>query len=200
MHYGWLLIPLISAFIGWFTPWLAIKMLFRPRKLVNILGFKVQGVFPKRQVQIASDLGKLVSEKLFSMELIEEKITDPAALDKLMPLIEEHIDHFLRVKLTKQMPVISMFIGDKTINELKSVFLVELQELFPVIMKNYVGGLKEQIGLEAMISEKVGSFPPEKLEMIVYQSLKKEFLYLGLLGATIGFVIGLLQLLIVCLI
>jgi uncharacterized membrane protein YheB (UPF0754 family) len=32
MHYGLILIPLISAFIGWFTNWIAIKMLFHPRE------------------------------------------------------------------------------------------------------------------------------------------------------------------------
>ena len=199
MHYGWFLIPLISAFIGWFTPWLAIKMLFRPRKLRKLLGFMVQVVIPNKQHEIASGLAKWVSQELFSMDEIEKKIADPAGFEKLMPVIETHIDDFLRVKLPKQMPVIGMFIGDKTINELKSVFLGELQELFPVIMKNYVGGLKDQINIEAIIIEKVGNYPPEKIEAIVYQSLEKELFYFGVFGATIGFALGLIQLLIVCL-
>jgi uncharacterized membrane protein YheB (UPF0754 family) len=196
MHLGLLLIPFLSAFIGWFTPWLAIKMLFRPRNTVNVLGFRLQGVFPKKQKQIAQSLAKMVNEEFFSLDSIEQKIADPASLEKIMPVIEEHIDHFLRVKLAKKMPIVSMFIGDKTINEMKSVFMDELSELFPVIMKNYVGGLKEQIDIEGMITEKLGNFPPEKLELIVYQGLSKELRYLGLFGATIGFIIGLAQLLI----
>ncbi len=32
MSYSLLLIPIISAFIGWFTNWIAIKMLFHPRE------------------------------------------------------------------------------------------------------------------------------------------------------------------------
>ena len=193
MHYGLFLIPLISAFIGWFTPWLAIRMLFLPREARKLLGFTVQGIFPKKQKEIAEKLARLVSEQLFSMDEIEQKIANPANLEKLMPLIEGHIDHFLRVKLAKQMPIVSMFIGDKTINELKSVFMGELQELFPVIMSNYMSGLKEQVDIEKIISEKLGNFPPEKLELIVYQGLSKELYYLGLFGATIGLVIGLLQ-------
>lgn len=197
MYYGLILVPLLSAFIGWLTPWLAIKMLFRPINPVKIFGFRLQGVFPKRQQQIAQSLAKMVNEEFFSAAVIEQRIADPAALNKLMPMIEEHIDHFLRVKLAQKMPIVSMFIGDKTINEMKSVFMAELAELFPVIMKNYVGGLKEQIDLEGMIIEKMGSFSPEKLERIVYQGLSKEFRYLGLFAATIGLVIGLVQLWIV---
>ena len=197
MHYGLFLIPFLSAFIGWFTPWIAIKMLFRPRNAIKMPGVTLQGIFPKRQKEIAKSLAKMVAEQFFSLDAIEQKIADPANLDKLMPMIEEHIDHFLRVKLAQKMPIVSMFIGDKTIHEMKSVFMAELSELFPVIMKNYVSNLKEQVDLEGMITEKVGNFPPEKLELIVYQGLSKEFRLLGLFGATIGFVIGLIQLLIV---
>lgn len=169
-------------------------MLFRPRNPVTVLGFSLQGILPKRQKQIAHSVAKMVNEEFFSLDAIEQKIADPASLNKIMPVIEEHIDHFLRVKLAKKMPVVSMFIGDKTINEMKSVFMDELGELFPVIMKNYVGGLKEQIDIEAMIVEKLGNFPPEKLELIVYQALSKELRYTKLFGATIGFIIGLIQL------
>ena len=75
MHYGLILIPLISAFIGWFTNWIAIKMLFHPREPKKILGLTFHGIFPKRQRQFAEKLGKLVSEELLSFGDIEEKIT-----------------------------------------------------------------------------------------------------------------------------
>ena len=108
MNYWLLLIPLISAFIGWVTNWVAIKMLFHPRNPVTILGMKVQGIFPKRQQQFAEKLGKLVSRELLSFDEIETKITNPDNLKKVMPTVEAHIDHFLRVKLGETMPMISM--------------------------------------------------------------------------------------------
>ena len=127
MNFWIVLVPVISAFIGWFTNWIAIKMLFHPKKPIRFLGLTIHGIFPKRQKQFAEKLGKLVSEELISFREIEEKIANPDNVKKLMPLVEEHIDHFLRVKLAQQMPVISMFIGDKTINQLKQVFIVELE-------------------------------------------------------------------------
>ena len=96
----WLwLIPVISAFIGWFTNWIAIKMLFHPRNPVSVLGITVQGIFPKRQQQFAQKLGKLVSEELLSFDEIANTISSPGNLEKVQPLIEKHIDHFLREKL-----------------------------------------------------------------------------------------------------
>ncbi|NDC78344.1 MAG: DUF445 family protein, partial [Chitinophagia bacterium] len=54
-------IPVISAFIGWVTNWVAIKMLFHPRRPIRFLGLTVQGIFPKRQRQFAERLGRMVS-------------------------------------------------------------------------------------------------------------------------------------------
>ncbi len=187
------LIPFISAFIGWFTNWIAIKMLFHPRQPKIILGIRFQGIFPKRQKQFAEKLGKLVSEELLSFEDIESKISNPANINKLMPFVETHIDHFLRVKLPEQMPVISMFIGDKTINQLKEVFITELAELFPVIMKNYMNNLQEDLDLETIVTQKVAGFSSDKLEQILNAIMAKEFRFVEIIGGVLGFLIGLLQ-------
>ena len=60
------LIPFISAFIGWITNWIAIKMLFHPKDPKRILGVTFHGIFPKRQQQFATKLGAVVAtcEKL----------------------------------------------------------------------------------------------------------------------------------------
>lgn len=190
------LIPVLSAFIGWFTNWIAIKMLFHPRKPTRFLFFTVQGVFPKRQAAFAQKLGKLVSDELLSFSDLKEKISDPGNLDKIMPLIENHIEHFLRVKLSDQMPVISMFIGDKTINSLKTMFMTELKALFPVIMARFADNLQSEIDLEKIVTEKVAGFSSDKLESILQQIMKKELAFVELIGGVIGFIIGLLQILI----
>lgn len=193
MNYWLLIIPVISGFIGWITNWVAIKMLFHPRNPINILGIQVQGIFPKRQQQFAEKLGRLVSNELLSFSDIEEKINKPENLQKILPQVETHIDHFLRVKLGESMPMISMFIGDKTIDKLKGIFMEELEILFPKMMKEYSATLKSQLDLEQIVTDKVKAFPSDKLEDILYQVMAKEFRFVELLGAVLGFVIGILQ-------
>jgi uncharacterized membrane protein YheB (UPF0754 family) len=193
MNYWLIFIPIISAFIGWFTNWIAVKMLFHPKKPINILGFKMQGIFPKRQEQFAIKLGKLVSEELLSFADIEEKITNPANLEKILPQLENQIDQFLREKLSDAIPVISMFIGDKTIEKIKGVFLEELRILFPTMIKNYVGKLKQDLDLEVIVTEKVKNFSSDKLEEILYQVMSKEFRFVEIIGGVLGFLIGMLQ-------
>jgi len=193
MNYWLILIPLISAFIGWFTNWIAIKMLFHPREPKKILGLTIQGIFPKRQTTLAANLGKLVSDEFLSFTDIEEKISNPSNLKKIMPMIDTHIEDFLRKKLPDEMPVISMFIGDKTINKMKTVFMHEIEDLFPKVMKQFASNMKSELDLEHIVYTKVSAFSSDILEEILYQIMSKEFRFVEILGGIIGFMIGLLQ-------
>jgi uncharacterized membrane protein YheB (UPF0754 family) len=186
-------IPFISAFIHWLTIWMALKLLFHPRQPRKILGFTLHGVFPKRQRQIAESLGKIVGQELLSFGDIEEAITRPENIRMILPLAEAHIDHFLRNKLKESMPMISMFIGDKTIEQLKKTFMEELEQLFPVIMKNYTTHLRHDLDLETIVTEKIANFSSGKLEMMLNRILTKEFRFVEVIGAALGFFIGLLQ-------
>lgn len=188
-----LLIPFISAFIGWVTNWIAIKMLFHPKEPKKILFFTIQGVFPKRQRQFAEKLGKLVSTELISFKEIEGKIINPDNLKQLMPFVESKVDDFLRKKLSDAFPIVSMFIGDSTINQLKSIFIAELEIIFPEMIASYMKNLESQLDLEKIVTEKVYGFSSDKMEAILVQIMSKEFKFIELIGAILGFIIGLLQ-------
>jgi uncharacterized membrane protein YheB (UPF0754 family) len=186
-------IPFISAFIHWLTIRMALKLLFHPRQPKRILGFTLQGVFPKKQRPIAESLGRIVGQELLSFTDIEQAITDPENVRRILPLVEEHIDHFLRNKLKEAMPMVSLFIGDKTIAQLKAVFMKELEELFPVILKNYVAHLRDDLDLERMVVDKIAGFSNDRLENMLNEFLTKEFRFVEVIGAILGFLIGLMQ-------
>jgi uncharacterized membrane protein YheB (UPF0754 family) len=191
-----IVIPIISAFIGWFTNWIAIKMLFHPKEPKRIVGITFHGIFPKRQKIFAEKLGRMISAEFLSFQDIEQKIANPKNLEKLMPMIEAHVDNFLKNKLSDEMPFLSLFIGNKTIQSLKNTFMHELETLFPQIMRSYAGHLQEELDLEKIVIEKVSAFSTDKLEDILYQIMSKEFRFVEILGGVIGFIIGIVQVLI----
>ena len=74
-----ILMPIIGFIIGYFTNYIAIKMLFHPRN--KILG--IQGVLPKRKQEIARKIGEVTPEimppyfkKIKSIPLVGEKIIE----------------------------------------------------------------------------------------------------------------------------
>lgn len=194
MHWtGYLITLLLSTFTGWVTTWIAVKMLFHPRKPIKLPGYTLQGIFPKNQRLIAEKLGQVVGKELLSFDEIEQKVTNPENLQKLKPEIEAHIDGFLNTRLKEVFPMLSMFIGEKTTTQLKEAFLLELENLFPILMKTYMNKLQHDLDLEKIVTEKVAAFSSEKLENILLQITKREFKFLEFIGGFFGLLIGIVQ-------
>jgi len=186
------LIPIASAFSCWLVIKIFFIVLFRPHRPTPILGFRMQGILPKKQSTIAARTGRIVAEEFFSLKVIEEKISDPSILQKIMPLIEEHIDDFLRNKLKKEMPFVGMFVGDKTVSSLKKVFMTELETLVPNIMRSYASNLIADLNIEQLVSQKLAAAPLQEIEISFRENFSKELRVIELTSASIGLIIGLI--------
>jgi uncharacterized membrane protein YheB (UPF0754 family) len=89
-----------------------------------------------------------------------------------------------------------MFIGQNTINQLKLVFMKELETMFPEIIGSYMKNIESQLDLEKMVTDKVSSFSSDKMESILNQIMSKEFRFVEIIGGVLGLIIGILQVLI----
>lgn len=188
-------LPIISAFIGWFTNWIAIKMLFHPREPKKFFGITLQGIFPKRQQQFAQKLGQLVSKELISFDDIAGKINKPETIQKAIPFVEEHIDKFIKTKLKEEIPLLSMFINDKSIESIKKGMVHEIESLFPLLITKMTDGVKNDLDIEQIVMQKASNFSSDKLEEILNAIMSKEFRFVEIIGAVLGFLIGLIQIL-----
>jgi len=192
---SWLiLIPLLSAFTGWIAIKIVVKLVFRPLLPQKIMGVTWQGILPAYKQQLAARIGQIAADEFASFPGIEEKISDPRNMEKIKPLIETHIDDFLRNKLKEQMPMIGMFIGDKTISTLKVVFMQEIESLFPQVMQQFAGQLKSDLNIEQMVVSKIASVSSAQIESLLYKNLGKEFQAAAMIGAVAGLLIGIIQL------
>jgi len=185
--------PFVAAFTGWFTTWIAIYMLFHPKNPKRFLGITIQGIFPKRQKQFAAKLGSVVASELIHFDEIAILLKEPEQLKALTPTIEKHLDNFLQVKLKERLPVISMFVGEGTMQKIKEGMLEEIELLLPQIIHQYTDSLSSRVDIEQMVTEKVSNFSSDKLEEILANVMSKEFRFIELIGGVLGFVIGLIQ-------
>lgn len=187
-------IPVISALIGWFTNYLAVKMLFHPRKKVNLLFFSIQGIFPKRQAVLAERLGNIVARELFSFKDIKDRFNSSASIQEINKVLDEKLEDFMENKLKAAMPMLSMFMNADLKSKIKNTLHEEFQNILPDIINNYTAKLEEEIDIESIVSSKVAAFSSDKLESILFSIMSKEFKFIELLGGILGFFIGMVQL------
>ena len=90
--------PIIGSIIGYFTNYIAVKMLFYPRNEVKICGHKVPftpGAIPKGKPRLAKTVGTVVANTLLTEEDIKQRILSPeteeAVIDKVMAELSNKI-------------------------------------------------------------------------------------------------------------
>jgi uncharacterized membrane-anchored protein YjiN (DUF445 family) len=89
---GLLRIISVSSIIGYVTNWVAIKMLFRPRKPRPILG---HGLIPAQKERIAFRLAQAVSKDLINPELIQQKIHESGLVSQYRERITLYLKDFM---------------------------------------------------------------------------------------------------------
>ena len=196
MELSWILyfLPVIAALIGWMTNFLAVKMLFHPKEPKNIFGLTFHGVFPKRQSALAEKLGHLVSKELFSISDVSARIKDFATSEEAMNEVGQRIEMTIRNKLVQTFPMLAMFLSDEMVEKVTGLFKKELKEFLAETSKGLGEKLEHNLNIEKMVEERVNAFSSEKLESLFNELMKKEFRFIELVGAVLGFLIGCVQL------
>lgn len=86
--------PAIGAIIGYCTNFVAVKMLFLPRKEIRIAGHKLPftpGAIPKGKKRLAKAIGQIIEEKLITEEDIINQIVTKDTQDKITDKIIENL-------------------------------------------------------------------------------------------------------------
>lgn len=186
-------LPIIAAFIGWLTNYVAVKMLFRPKLPVRFLFFTIQGVFPKRQEVFAQKLGGIVANELFSAEDIKSGLIKATQDGTFNQIIKSKIEHVLLEKLPKEFPMLQMFLTPELIAKVSGSFESEISGMVGIFIDKLGSNIDQLIDIESVVADKVSKFSTEKLEEMLFAIMKREFKFIEFVGGVLGFLIGLIQ-------
>ena len=93
--------PTVGAGIGYFTNYLAIKMLFKPYYPIKVMGVTVirQGIIPAKRGSFARSIGNMVGNHLLTSEQIVKSLDNPVFHDKMHDAISSLVDELLNYNI-----------------------------------------------------------------------------------------------------
>lgn len=183
----------MTGLIGWFTNWVAVKMLFKPEKPVNIGFMKLQGIFPKNQGQLAERIGKMVAQELLTTHDIRERVLHQDNIDTLLEFVDTKVEHYLQNDFPRKYPITSIFFGKRRREKIRLDLMQEVHVLAPEVIHKVMEDLENNMKVEELVAKKVAALSPDKLEDLINGILKKEFKFIEWSGAILGFLVGLIQ-------
>lgn len=168
------IIVFFSAFTGWIVSWLTTRLAFSTYS----------------QSRMADKAGQAFQQEFASSNFIDQQLTDPRFFDKMKPEIERHVDLFLNEKLATVFPLLYKFMGEKTLMQFKDAFMIEIDLLFPLIIRNYMSTLKKEIRLDTIIASRINAIPPKTIRLQFFKYARKEIFYFRLICSLSGFMMG----------
>jgi uncharacterized membrane protein YheB (UPF0754 family) len=192
----YLLIPIISALIGWLTNYIAVKMIFRPRREITIFGIKVIGLIPKRKKDLAKSIATTVEKELISHKDIGALIQSPEFHAQTSKVLHSKIEEFINSKVSSN-SMLMMFVTPDMVAKLSSTLMEELEKEIPGMMNTLFTHVEEKLDFRAIVEQKILDLDLSKLESIIYQIASRELKAIEYLGGILGFLIGLVQIAII---
>ena len=168
MELKFILPPLIGAAIGWFTNFVAIKLLFRPHTPVSILGLSVQGLIPKRRSQIARSMAETIESELLSSQDFAAILDSIDWKGEVEHVIEELVEHKLSSERVSKIPIIG-FVSENLRTQIK--YLIT-KEILTQIEKKKVGfkeKLESSIDVRGVVTERI-----DKLDLVKVRGVTSE--------------------------
>lgn len=187
------LLVLIGALIGWITNFIAIKMLFRPYKEVNLIFFKVQGLLPKRKNEIGRSIAEVVNNELVSIKDIISKISPDDIEENISGIVDKILETRLKEEIVKNFPMAAFFLSDSMLEKIKGIIKKSILDNKEEMINVFADYLESKADIKSIIVEKVEAFSLEKIEEIITALAKKELKHIEYIGAVLGGIIGLVQ-------
>lgn len=187
-----ILLSLVGALIGWITNLLAIKLLFRPFEPIKLplIPIQLQGLIPKRKEEMAKSIGATIQEELLSIEEIIDQFIQQQNQEELVEFIKIKVNRIIKERLPIFLPSTVKGLIEKYFN---TIIEEEAASMITHTMEGMIHKAATNINLAEMVESRIKAFPVEKLEEVVLKIAKEELKHIEILGGILGFLIGLIQ-------
>lgn len=191
---SWVL-PAFGLFIGWFTDWLALKMVFRPKQPTKYLFglFEWQGLFLRRRKEVAADYGRLIAEEIITPRAIMDGVLRGPLSDKLFAMVQKHVQRTVDEQAGAIRPLVVFAVGSREYQQMKK----QVAERMMVVMQETAQQV-EKYAYDAMdvqntLITKMQQLDEEKFEHLIRPAFEQDEWILIACGAALGFLVGELQ-------
>jgi uncharacterized membrane protein YheB (UPF0754 family) len=189
-------VPVVGVIVGYYTNWLALKMIFRPLREKKILGLvKYQGLFLKRQKEVSKEYADIVANKILSPHQVLENFIYGRAAEAFFGVIQSNVIRALAKIEGLAQPILSFAVGSEKYDVLKGLIVQRINEAVPKYATKVEGYLGSAMDLEKTLYERLSQLPPEDFEELLRTAFQEDEWILILVGSALGFAVGLIQML-----
>lgn len=186
-------LPFFGLVVGYATNWLALWMIFRPIQPQRYLGvFPWQGLFHKRQSEVARDYAALIASSVVTPSHIIESVLAGPNAGRIVDVVEQR----LRKVFDDQrfIALARATLGRERLDAILDPLVARVVERLPEMMRLVDPYMMEAMDLSNTLAERLRALSPQAFEEMLRPAFKEDEWILIAVGAALGFLVGVGQL------
>jgi uncharacterized membrane protein YheB (UPF0754 family) len=187
-------LPIVGLVVGAVTNYLAVQMLFYPRQPRRLLFLKLQGLFPKRQDEIAEELAHIAAEDFVVAQEVFTLLSERMLPEEADKSVFEQYEAMLTARFPAIKAMLDSMLSPEQLEEFRTRLALHYAKLMPEIADALVKNAAEQLDLRAILNRKVAQLSKLRFELMIRGLFKQEEFYLVVYGGVLGCVMGAVQL------
>lgn len=185
-----LIMPLFGLIVGWCTDWLALKLIFNPKRPIYVLGFRIQGLFLKRRREVAADYGALIADQVITPRKVIEAILNGPMSDRVLAMIRRQVQTTLDRSAGLARPLVVLTVGSSRYQEMKRSIATKVMDRLPETMTHLEAYARETMDVRNLIVDKMQGLDELQFEALIRPAFEQDEWILIAVGALLGFVMG----------
>ncbi|SDJ38433.1 Uncharacterized membrane protein YheB, UPF0754 family [Actinokineospora alba] len=190
--------PIFGGLTGWFTDWLALKMIFNPKKPTRYLGiFEWQGLFLKRRKEVAADYGDLIAREIITPKNVMEAVLRGPLSDRLFALVAAQVRTVIDKQSGPARPLVMLAVGSGRYQAIKNSIAEKVIARLPETMTHIESYAEDAMDIRNTLVTKMQEMSEDEFEELIRPAFEQDEWILITVGAVLGFCVGELQVILV---
>ncbi|MGH3860798.1 DUF445 domain-containing protein [Actinokineospora sp.] len=190
--------PIFGGLTGWFTDWLALKMIFNPKKPTRYLGiFEWQGLFLKRRKEVAADYGELIAREIITPKNVMEAVLRGPLSDRLFALVAAQVRTVIDKQSGPARPLVMLAVGSGRYQAIKNSIAEKVIARLPETMTHIESYAEDAMDIRNTLVTKMQEMTEDEFEALIRPAFEQDEWILITVGAVLGFGVGELQVIMV---
>jgi len=187
---AWVL-PAAGFLVGYVTNWLALNLIFEPREPIQIGPFRIQGVFIKRQREVATSFADVIAGRVLNAEQMVKHLTDGPSRDRVLGILEEQVEESM--KEYERDAMVAMLVSKDKLAEAKADLLQRVRSVDMSDSGQIKAFADQSHHIHAQLEKNLAALDAAEFSGILRPVFQKDEWKLVLAGGVIGTGIGALQ-------
>ncbi len=187
----WML-PAYAAVLGFLTNWIALSMVFRPLQPIKIGPWRIQGVFLRRQGEIADKFAELAATEMLTIGRITREILVGRNSAKTKLIIKKHLAPMLESPIVRT--TLQLTMGPDGYAGLKSSIAEKSTSMALDPLEDEAFNKDRARFLARFLAERTRALRPDEFQDLLRPAFQEDEWIFFVLGAVTGFIAGSMQL------